>query len=551
MTRRMVRCSVSILLVLGLLFAEVSVAQPWSQVQEAEGAAPAVNTVVGFMRILGAFGTRNEVYREAGRTAAEVNAYYDRLIKEAADARKEIFAQASGGERLILARSYIRVEAMLRAERKAAIRMIEAEKNKARKDFDRTVAKTAVNIMVAAPGPQKVIGEIRQAIRGAREAAVAVQSALEGGKPIEALGDALSKKVGDIGVVQELARGLGSMAGRRIDRALGGVAARVGGMIGNLQAEVGEGIGLLDQMDAEVAVHDNRERQPVSLVEDAGMIKEVFTVDRKNPVVDVVASAFAGGAARGGNLGGAERGEMRDRIRDAMLAGRITRIQSIAADSGVGNTYCIAVGKGEYEAAAQRLGQAVQQARDPERAVYLVCYDNQSNLPVLAKLIEEETQRTEEAATIAAPVGTGEILAGTYVGKVDWTAEKWNEVAQSMTGEVTIIIANDGTVSGSFTAHIVEITTYNTIDDCSAHWEWDFKGTFNGQITSPIGVIESSENWRDEVFTDCPDPGGPIEFSFDQIIDIQINQNTLTGTTRPDPEDPEGLWMRIFTATKQ
>ncbi len=424
MARRMVSLSVSVILVLGLLLGEVTAAVPWSRIQEAEAGVPVLNAVVGFIRIFGAFGTRRAVYREAGRTAAEVNAYYDRLIEEAADARKEIYARASAGERLILARSYIRVEAMLRAEKKAAIRMIEAEKNKARKDFDRTVSKTIVNVMVAAPGPQKIIGDIRQAIRGAREAAVAVQAALEGGKPIEALGEALSKKVGDVVAVQELARGLGSMVGRKIDRALGGVATRVEGMIGNLQAGVGEGIGLLDEMDAEVAVHDNRERRPVSLVEDAGMIKEVFTVDRKNPVADVVASAFAGGAALGGNLGGATRGEMRDRIRDAMLAGRINRIQSIVARSGVGTTYCIAVGKGAYEVAAQQLGQTPQQARDPERVAYLVCYDNQSGVPVLAKLIEEkettaEGEPTEESPMVTPSADNSQLLypAGQYRAK--------------------------------------------------------------------------------------------------------------------------------------
>ncbi len=552
MTRRMVRVGISMLLVLGLLLGEVTAAVPWGRVQEAEGAAPVVNAIVGFIRILGVFGKRNAVYREAGRTTAEVNAYYDRLIEEAADARKEIYAQAAAGERLILARSYIRVEAMLRAEKKAAIRMIEAEKNKARKDFDRTVSKTVVNIIVAAPGPQKIIGDIRQAIRGAREAAVAVQSALEGGKPIEALGEALSKKVGDVVVVQELARGLGSMVGRKIDRALGGVAGRMETMIGNLQAGVGEGIDLLDQMDAEVAVHDNRERRPVSLVEDAGMIKEIFTVDRKNPVVDVVASAFAGGAALGGNLGGATRGDMHDRIRDAMVAGRITKIQSIAARSGVGTTYCVAVGKGAYEVAAQQLGQTPQQARDPERTAYLVCYDNQSGLPVSVRMVEEEIAApTGEPTAFVVPAGA-QIPAGVYIGTITWHAAIEASMV-SINSEIIINVDADGNVNGTSSGKLVSTTEECQWEDVtgSEYSEIFLSATYTGAMGEVEGVIQSLELYNIEIHSTCPGETTVDPIQLPQAVNIRVDGDTMTGTSTGVAGDETGLFIYTFTATRQ
>ena len=58
----------------------------------------------------------------------------------------------------------------------------------------------------------------------------------------------------------------------------------------------------------------------------------------------------------------------------------------------------MAVGRGEYEAAAQQLGQAVQQAKDPEQAAYLVCCDNQTGLPVFTRLIEERKGRDGSGA---------------------------------------------------------------------------------------------------------------------------------------------------------
>ena len=302
MRRKLLTRLVTLFLILALLVSDIPPALPGSGVGRVKAASPFLNALVGFIRVGGALKKRNAVYTEAGVTASDINAYYDTLIEQAQTARHGIFSRAASGERLTLARSYIRIEAALVAERKAAIQMIKAEKNQARKDFERTLGKFIANILISSPGGQKIISQVREAIRGAREAAVAVQAALEGGKPIEALGDALARKVGDIRAVQELARGLGSAVGHKIDRALGGAGGRIEGMIGSMQAGLGDGINLLDNLDAEVAVHDNRRRQPVSLVEDSSMIKEVFTVDRSNPVADVVASAFAGGAALGGRL---------------------------------------------------------------------------------------------------------------------------------------------------------------------------------------------------------------------------------------------------------
>jgi hypothetical protein len=553
MRRKLLARTLTVILVLAILISDIQAAPLGSGVGRVQAAPPIWNAIVGLFRVGTAMKKRNAVYTEAGVTANDINTYYDGLIEHARTARQEIFSRAAAGERLTLARSYIRTEAALDAERKAAIRMIEAEKNQARKDFERTLSKFIANILISSPGGQNIINKIRGAIREARQAAVAVQAALEGGKPIEALGNALASKAGDLVVAQELARGLGSAAGSKIDRALGGVGSRIEGMIGNLQASVGEGIDLLDNLDAEVAVHDNRERQPVSLVEDHSMIKEVFTVDRANPVVDVVASAFAGGAALSGSLEpGTTRGAMRDRIRGALLDGKITRIQSIASRNSVGTTYCVAVGRGEYEAATGQLGQAVQEAEVPEEAAYLVCYDNQNGLPVFTRLIEEkEKASTEETITTEGPVVAGDIPVGTYMGTGEWFAEKRKTFTESMTNKIIITVNKDGSVSGSLSAHMIEITTHNDVENCSAHWEHTGNGTFSGQLTGPNGIIENTETWTMNVYTDCPDRGMPGSVTFTQLIDVEVSGDLITGTTRGLPDDPDGLWMYTLTATKQ
>ncbi len=360
---------ITIALVLALLLTAAPAPQPLTGIETAEAAFMGPNAILGLFRIGGALGQRNRVYREAGVTAAEINAYYDGLIARAQSVRQEYITGARTGERAAqLAPAFTRVEAALQAERRAAIQMIEAEKNQARRDFNRKLGKEIANILIASPGGQRIIGEIRETIKGAREAAIVVRVAANEGRPIEALGNALAKQVGDMRIAQEAARALGSAVGHGLDRALGGAIGKVERAIDNIQAEMGAAVDVLDDMDAQVDRYDEQERAPVSLVEDDSLIGKLIPVDRAHPALDVAASAWVGASALAGALGpGTSRGAMRDRIRGALLDERLTGIRDLLAGRAAGQVSCTTTDRADYEAAARALGEAPQIPRDPDR----------------------------------------------------------------------------------------------------------------------------------------------------------------------------------------
>jgi hypothetical protein len=359
---------------------------PSAGVKVADAAFLGPNGVVGLLRIGAALGARNRLYREAGATTAEINAYYDSLIVQAQTLRREAVARAQAGETPArFARSYTRIGAGLEAERQAAIAMIEAEKNQARRDFNRTLAKEVSNILIASPGGQRIIGQAREAIKGVRDAAVAVQSAANEGRPIAALGDALARKVGGAAIVQEGVRTLGSAGGHGIDRALGGALSKVERAIDNVQAEMGEALDVLDELDARVAQYDEQERRPASLLENSKLIGRITPVDRANAAIDVAASAYAGAATLSGSR--TTRGAVRDRIRGALLGERLGGISDLVSGREAGRTYCLVSDRGTYESVARSLGQTPLVPFGPENAVYLVCYDVETKLPVSARML--------------------------------------------------------------------------------------------------------------------------------------------------------------------
>ncbi len=392
------------LLIAGMLLTDIGFAYPFVSVEEVNAASFLSNPILALLKVGGAWKRRNDTYREAKTTSRELNEYYERLITQAGESRRNLTTQAIAGEKPTLARAYVRVEAALRAEQKAAVQMIEAQKNQARKNFNRTLFQEVINLLAVSPGGQRLVGQIRAAIQDTRGMMVALQTAAQEGKPTEALQQALLKKAGDVAELQTLARGLGSVAGWKIDQALGGLVTRIEGDLGNLQKDLGEGIDLMDKLDGDLAAYNTQKKQPESMVENAQGLNEIFPVNRMNPVKDVVASAYAGAAAFRSGLGpGVTRGQMKEKIRDALEKERIAKIESIGARSGVGNTYCLPVGQGQYEAAARQLGQTPQQARNAEAAIYMVCYNIETQQMVSTMLIEEaapeETEEPTEEAT--------------------------------------------------------------------------------------------------------------------------------------------------------
>ncbi len=387
-----------LLLVLMLLFSNVVVLRPIGGVDSAEAAGP-VNILFGLFRAGKALEARNEVYKEARATSAEINAYYDRQIETARESRNDIIqnpkfvVDKKTGEKVRsvlqarMARSYIRMEATLKAERKAAIAMIEAEKKKAKQEFEKKLSGVLISMGASTSGGQKIIGQIRDKLGEVRKAAVAMQTALEGGKPIEALQAALLKEAGDSPVLQAAARKLGSAIGHGLDHALGGLLTKIEKAIKDMQGGLSEVVAAVGKVEAEVDRHANRDRQPTTLIEDSRLMGKIRPVDRENPVLDIAAIAFAGAAEISGKLqSGETRGTMRERIRSTLITDRLEGIKNVKSGTLSGQFYCTEVGRLSYEAASEKLGNSPESVKDASTAIYIVCYDIQSQEPVYTKV---------------------------------------------------------------------------------------------------------------------------------------------------------------------
>jgi hypothetical protein len=152
------------------------------------------------------------------------------------------------------------------------------------------------------------------------------------------------------------------------------------------------------------------------------------------------------------------------------------------------------------------------------------------------------------------PEGEGEqIPVGTYVGTTDYPqyiAKIFNP-GQFSTNEVIIHVAEDGTVTGSFSIYYIGDTFVREDNGCVKHWEAEISGSFSGQLLGNHGTITSTENWSCTLYADCSDTGECDEGSITRQIEVRISGNQMTGTTLPHPEDADGLWIWTFNATKE
>lgn len=486
-------------LVLILLMNTVAVSLPNFGLQPVQAAPPAPNLIVGLFRFMAALEQRNRVYAEARATAAEINTYYDQLIAQTDQMRREMVASAATGDtHPRLARAYTRIGAALEAERRAAIDMIEAEKQQARQDFLRRLGSEIRGILIGSPGGQKVLTEIREAIGGIREAAVAVQIAAEAGKPTNMLGEALARKVGGMGIVKDAARELGSMAGHQIDRGLGGLVSRIEGVIDNINTEVDGVIDWLDDMDSSIAQHQEQRREPVSLVGNRAHTNILIPVDRAAAAIDIAANAFARAAEQSGNLEpGMTRDTMIDRIRADLLDARLSGIGAVVSGNLSGRVYCTGVGRGEYELAAQALGQIPEVSPNPERARYMVCYDLETGAPQLAKLFGSASTEMENLEDPLPMVNIPEdaTLVGRYEGETGWRPSGAEQILED---QFVIDIYDDGSVSGVFKWNYIMPSTYWD-DDCTHQIQRAMTTT----ITSGTLVDNKATLTAESVYTIC------------------------------------------------
>jgi hypothetical protein len=485
-------------LVLILLMNTVAVSLPNFGLQPVQAAPPAPNLIVGLFRFMAALEQRNRVYAEARATAEEINQYYDQLSAQTDQMRREMVASAATGDtHPRFARAYTRIGAALEAERRAAIDMIEAEKQQARQDFLRRLGSEIRGILIGSPGGQKVLTEIREAIGGIREAAVAVQIAAEGGKPTNMLGEALARKVGGMGIVKDAARELGSMAGHQIDKGLGGLVSRIEGVIDNINTEVDGVIDWLDDMDSTIAQHQEQSREPISLVGNRSHTNILIPVDRAAAAIDIAANAFARAAEQSGNLEpGMTRDTMIDRIRADLLDARLSGIGTVVSGTLSGRVYCTGVGRGEYELAAKILGQVPEVSPNPEQARYIVCYDLETGAPQSARLFGSVVAEKEDQDEPTINVPEDATLFGRYEGETGWKGPFGAE--QILEDRFVIDIYDDGSVAGFFKFNYIMPSQYLD-EDCT----YQIQRAMTTTITSGTLVDNKATLTADSIYTIC------------------------------------------------
>jgi hypothetical protein len=549
MNRKPIYKSLLVLLIAVLLSSNFAAIVPISDSTTVHAAGPGPNLILGLFRTIGAINRRNRIYREAGATAKEINAYYDGLITKTQEMRRDMISQAAAGETSpVLVRSYVRIEAALEKERDAAIQMIEAEKNQARLDFNRALVKEITGILIASPGGQKILNDVRNTITKIREAAVAVQVAANQGKPLDLLTNALTEQVSDIYIVQNAAYELGSAIGDKLDQALGGVLSNVQTAMNDIQGEMGSAIDLLDALDATVAQYQDTDREPISMIENENQIKNASPIDRVNAAVDVVAYAHAGAAELSGQTGGKTREDMRDRIREALLNQRQDEIKEIKLENMAGKTYCTGVGRGEYEVAVSQLGKEPEIPNNPENAVYLVCYQLGSHTPIYANMTEPDGKKEEKPTPTPeeeAPPEEVDLseLAGTYVGTTNFVNgyyDSWGGSGTTVTeNEMVITISENGTVEGRFV--VAAESPIKSNESCEWQSFYTEEGVISGQITEPTGTVTIDSTAEMLLVRNCLGGNSTSEYSFNYEFTIDISGDTL-----------EGSWMdKTFEATKQ
>jgi archaellum component FlaC len=382
--------SIILILVFLMLFGDV----PGPSLPPAYAQASPVNAVVALFNIIGAARRRNRVYREARATQREMDAYYDDLLDEARSQLQErgLMGQGTQGEFTLENRGqlrvYIKMYEALQAERAAVTQQIENEKNDARRQFNRSLTNEIVGILVKSPGGQRLIGDMRSTLGELRQAVEAVQEAIQNNRPFDALVGVLQEKLEKVPVIRHAAQEIGSVVAQKIDRLLGGVITRMENAIDNVQGEMGQVLDQVNQLDAELARVDERERTPVSLVEEGGVLSNIRGVDRANAVADVAAQAYTNAAIIAGalkNPSEAEKGRMRDRIREQLLGDRLDRLSSFGDRARFVD--CEGVGQAAYVAAMNQLGRTPEQPADPSTSAYLVCKDKETGTIVHAALI--------------------------------------------------------------------------------------------------------------------------------------------------------------------
>ncbi len=276
------------LLILGAI-ADFATATPAAQAQ-----IPAVNAALGVTRLGSALVRRSQTYTAAAQTQRDFNRYYDRLRDTArtqlASGELTSLRNTQAGLQHVRVGAFIKVYEATQAEQNAVTRAIEAEKNEARLNFNRSVVRTLTNVILSTPGAQQILSEVRTVISNVRATAIALQSAMAAGQPTELIREQLAQNVRDSAYVRNVVRNLGTMVGQGLDQAMGGALTRVDNALIRAQEEMATAATGLDQIDAEVAALST-ERPNVVTSESTGL--QIRITDSTNSVLDAASSAIA------------------------------------------------------------------------------------------------------------------------------------------------------------------------------------------------------------------------------------------------------------------
>jgi hypothetical protein len=516
-----------------------SVAELAAAPQAAEAQTPLVNAGLGFVNVIAAGARRRGTYIAADQNQRDFNRYYDSLRDTArtqlVSGELSSLRNTQSGLQHVRTGAYVKVYEATRAEQDAVTRAIEAEKNEARLNFNRTVVRTLTNVILSTSGAQQILSEVRTVISNVRASVIALQSAMAAGQPTELIREQLAQNVRDSAYVRNVVRNLGTMVGQGLDQAMGGALTRVDNALIQAQEEMATAATGLDQIDAEVAALST-ERANVGSGDRTGSGFNIRITDSTQAVLDAASSALAFiTAIQGGH--DTTREEMYQQIRNQMLLEH-----NAALVQSVSLVTCTGVGRGEYEGAMGMLGKPPGIVPDPEHAAYVVCSDRETGQPVHAYIVGGGV---EAAATPGegTPIGEPVLHAGTYVGEAAFPELEVDDkdVSSEKVVSVNVVrltVLEDAQVEGELTYEAQETVTGR---DCGSRWAYSVYGTFGGSLAADTGSVPlastMSMSWTPFRLGEypCGDPGSASgTYTWDVRVQVRGDHMSGEGTTADD-----------------
>jgi len=304
-------------------------------------APPGFRHLIAGARIIKAIGTRNDVYREADDVQGQFRAYYDARIQTAG---RQMLNREQLGLRPSQFQAYARVKQMLEAERDVALALTEDEKRAAKYAFEGRLTRELLGALVRSPKGQRVLGEIKKTFEEVRDRFSAMEDALRGQNPVQAVIDELREKVDQVKAGAQVLKVLGADVGDRLakgaasmERFLDQVTSVQVQSADVLSARREELEGLIGELDEQLTVEREVRGASDLLREEASdrVIKAIFPPGGEEPVEDAVADAIARGynknlvqnlGVAAGEIEASTLATMSERVRTELLRQRVAGI---------------------------------------------------------------------------------------------------------------------------------------------------------------------------------------------------------------------------------